>query len=133
MANEQNLIPLQSRTQRERNEIALQGANASNKVQRQKKQLQHQFQMLMSLELKDNDIKKQVQSLGMCGENIVTVETAMCAAITQRALNGSFKAFEIIRDMLGENPKNQIQIEEKEIIQIIKSIKYSQDVTNPPT
>jgi len=85
MANEKNLIPLGSRTQRERNEIALKGAEASNKAQRAKKQLKHQFELLMSMELEDSFLKEQITQYGLC-DGRVTVENAMCVAITQRAL-----------------------------------------------
>ena len=43
MANEQNLIPLNKRTQRERKEIARKGAEATNKIKAERKTLKEEL------------------------------------------------------------------------------------------
>lgn len=122
MANEQNLIPLNKRSQRERKEITTKGANASNKVQKEKKLLKQQFEMLMSLEIMDNKLKEQLLCLGI-PQNETTLQMALCVAITKQALQGNIKAFELIRDTLGQTPSAVIENEEKETIIFINDIK----------
>ena len=123
MANEQNLISLCNRTQRERNEIAKMGAEASNKVQKTKRQMKHQFEMLMSLGLQDDNIKKEILCLGVPDDEI-TLQMAMCVVMIQQSLSGNVKAFELIRDTLGQSPKNENQEEEKETIIFVNDIEY---------
>ena len=48
MANEKNLRPLNTRSQRERKEIAKMGAKASNRVQRNKKLLREAVEVLLA-------------------------------------------------------------------------------------
>ncbi|MGN1299341.1 MAG: hypothetical protein ACI4UE_05110 [Candidatus Scatovivens sp.] len=122
MANEQNLIPLNKRSQRERKEITTKGANASNKVQKEKKLLKQQFEMLMSLEIMDDKLKEQLLCLGI-PQNETTLQMALCVAITKQALQGNIKAFELIRDTLGQNPSDVIENEEKATIIFINDIK----------
>lgn len=122
MANEQNLIPLNKRSQRERKEITTKGANASNKVQKEKRLLKQQFEMLMSLEIMDDKLKEQLLCLGI-PQNETTLQMALCVAITKQALQGNIKAFELIRDILGQTPSAVIENEEKETIIFINDIK----------
>lgn len=122
MANEQNLIPLNKRSQRERKEITTKGANASNKVQKEKKLLKQQFEMLMSLEIMDDKLKEQLLCLGI-PQNETTLQMALCVAITKQALQGNVKAFELIRDTLGQNPSDVIENKEKATIIFINDIK----------
>ena len=57
MANEQNLKPLNTRTQRERKEIARKGAAMSNKVQANKKALREAANILLTMSVnKENNI-----------------------------------------------------------------------------
>lgn len=121
MANEQNLIPLNKRSQRERKEITTKGANASNKIQKEKKLLKQQFEMLMSLEIMDDKLKEQLVVLGI-PENETTLQMALCVAITKQALGGNIKAFEIIQNALGQNPSNTTENEEKTTIIFINDI-----------
>ena len=122
MANEQNLIPLNKRSQRDRKRIATAGANASNKVQREKKLMKEQLQVLMSLNLQDTELKSQLENLGI-EENEITIQMAICVSIMQQAINGNIRAFEIIREI----PIKEIQVEEQETIIFINDI---QDLAN---
>ena len=48
MANEKNLSPLNTRSQRERKEIAKMGAKASNRMQKNKKLLREAAEVLLA-------------------------------------------------------------------------------------
>lgn len=53
VANEQNLIPWNKRTESEQREYAKQGGKKSGEVRRQKKAMKDTMQMLLSLGLPD--------------------------------------------------------------------------------
>lgn len=89
MANEQNLINLKDRTQRERKEIAKKGAEATNKLKAQRKTLREE--LLLLLEQGDTQSK-------------------LSLSIIQKAMTGDTKAFEVIRDTIGEKPKENISV-----------------------
>lgn len=89
MANEQNLINLKNRTQRERKEIAKKGAEATNKLKAQRKTLREE--LLLLLEQGDTQSK-------------------LSLSIIQKAMTGDTKAFEVIRDTIGEKPKENISV-----------------------
>ena len=52
MANTDNLVSLADRTQQERNEIARKGAIASNKVQKAKKTMRQELELVLEAEAK---------------------------------------------------------------------------------
>ena len=89
MANEQNLKPLNMRPQRERKEIARKGAEATNKLKAQRKTLKEELLIL----LEQNDYQEKIS-----------------IAILEQAKKGNTKAYEIIRDTIGEKPKENINV-----------------------
>ena len=92
MANEKNLKPpFNKLTAREHREIAKKGGKASVEARREKKALREELILLLST--------------SNTQENI-------CVALIKEALNGSVKAFETIRDTIGEKPKDQVEIKE---------------------
>ena len=95
MANEQNLIPLNKRTERERKEISRKGAIASNKKQAEKKTLRELLEIALNEGTKtDNDYVN------------------ITRALIKEASNGNVKAYETIRDTLGQKPKEELKIEQ---------------------
>lgn len=90
MANEQNLIPMNKRTPRERREISRKGAIASNKAQAARKTLKEELLLL----LEDGETQKKIS-----------------VALIQQAKKGNTKAYEIIRDSIGEKPIDRVQAE----------------------
>ena len=87
MANEQNLINLKDRTPEERKEIARKGAEATNKLLARRKTLREEL-----LALLEKDSYQEKISL----------------SLLQKAVNGDTKAYEVIRDTIGEKPKDVI-------------------------
>ena len=87
-----DLISLADRSEEEKREIASKGGKASAEVKRKKKLLKESLEAL--LEINDNQ------------ENI-------CIALIKRALVGDTKAFEVVRDSIGQKP-----IEKQEVKQI---------------
>lgn len=89
MANEQNLIPLNKRSQRERKEIASKGAKATNKLKAERKTLREELLLL----LEQNKMQEKIS-----------------LALLEQASKGNTKAYEIIRDTIGEKPKENINV-----------------------
>ena len=88
MENEQNLIPMASRTPRERQEISRKGQIASTEAKRARKTLKET--LLIMLEE------------GNTQDNITL-------ALLDKALKGDTKAYEVIRDTVGEKPTDKIE------------------------
>ncbi len=88
MANEQNLVNLATRTQREKTEIARKGQIASTETRRRKKQLKEELEILMETIAKDGR----------------TYQELISTALVKEALKGNTKAYEIIRDTMGQKP-----------------------------
>ena len=88
MANEQNLVSLATRTERERKEIASKGQKASTEAKRARKTLKETLLMMLEEGNMQNDIT---------------------LALLEKALNGDTKAYEVIRDTVGEKPTDKIE------------------------
>ena len=98
MANEQNLKPIRSK--KEARDKGRAGGKASGKARREKKLLRDTL-----LELLEMTDKK-----GHTGQD------AICVSLFKRANQGDTKAFEIIRDTIGQKPIERIEKTERPII-----------------
>ena len=86
--NDQNLIPVTKRTPREQKEISSKGGIASAEAKRARKTLKETLLMMLEEGNTQNDIT---------------------LALLQKALNGDTKAYEVIRDTVGEKPTDKIE------------------------
>ena len=93
MANEQNLIPNSERTPEELREMARNGGLASGEARRKRKTLKEELLLLLS----DGDIQEKI-SLALINE-----------AINGNNAGSVTKAFEVIRDTIGERPVEKVQ------------------------
>ena len=82
------LKPLNTRTEEERREIARKGGQASGKARRKKKELRQLLELILSQPCTDGS-----------GEDNWT---QMCLAQVNKALEGSTRAFEAVRDTIGD-------------------------------
>lgn len=99
MANEQNLIPQAHVLSVEEQS---KGGNASAEARRQKKNLRLALEMLLEKDFKDKE-----------GKTITGAE-AITAKLFQQAMNGNVKAFETLRDTVGQKPVERIMVAEVE-------------------
>lgn len=88
MANEQNLIKNENLTPEQRRANASKAGKASAKKRAERKTLREELLLL----LKENKMQEKIS-----------------LALLQKAQNGDTKAFEIIRDTIGEKPVEQVQ------------------------
>ena len=86
--NEENLVSLKDRTTEEVREIARKGGIASGKSRRERKTLREELLLL----LEKGDTQERVS-----------------LALIQQALEGNTKAFEVIRDSIGEKPTDKLE------------------------
>ena len=120
MANEKNLRPLNTRSQRERKEIAKMGAKASNRVQKNKKLLREAAEVLLTTSA-DTGTKAMLKSYRIAANNC-TYAMAVVVAQLKKAIAGDTKAFISPRDVLGENPKFTEQEDDNEDKSIVINV-----------
>ena len=99
MANEQNLKRLSSKEARE---LGRKGGKASVEARRKRKTLREELLALLETE----DYQKKI-SLAMLHE----------------ATAGNTKAFEVIRDTIGEKPKDKVEIDQDKPFEVNINIK----------
>lgn len=114
MANEQNLIPQAHKLTVEEQSKA---GKASGEVRRRKRTLREQMEMLLSLPVQDENTRDFIESLGIQPDEVNNA-LAITLSMYQEALKGNTKAFELIRDTIGEKPTDRLQIEEAPVIKL---------------
>ena len=92
--NQDNLIPFNTLTEEEQRRIASNGGKASVKARKEKKLLKDELAILMETINKDGK----------------TYQELISTALVKEALKGNTKAYEIIRDTMGQKPKEEINL-----------------------
>lgn len=95
MANVDNLKPFNKMSQKERSEIARKGAEATNRIKKEKKTLKQELEALLEIADKNGD----------------TLQKKISFAMIQKAGKGDTKAYEVIRDTIGQKPKESVSVE----------------------
>lgn len=122
--NDENLKPNSERTPKERQELARKAGIASGVARRARKTMKEMLDYLLTKEVKNRK-----------GEKATTLE-AISVALINKAVKGDTKAFEVIRDTIGEKFKDSetnviiqqpIEVSEKEIQKIINQTKELAD------
>lgn len=93
MANGQNLIPNSERTPSELRKMARNGGLASGEARRKRKTLKEELLLMLSE-----------------GET----QQSVTLALIEKAMSGDTKAFEVIRDTIGERPVDKVMIADVE-------------------
>lgn len=97
MANEKNLIPACKRSLSETRENGKKGGIKSGEKRREKKALKETLQTLLE------------SNYDVDGRTVSGAEAAGIALI-QQALKGNVKAYEVIRDTVGEKPTVSVSV-----------------------
>ena len=93
MAGKENLVSLADRTTEEQRAIASAGGKASGEARRKRKSLKEELLLMLS----EGDTQQSVS-----------------LALIQKAMSGDTKAFEVIRDTIGEKPVDKVMIADVE-------------------
>lgn len=103
MANNENLKP--PRSTKEARERGKKGGIKSGEVRREKKTMKQMLEYLLERETENDN-----------GGKSTTLEEISVSLIKQ-ALKGNVRAFEVLRDTIGQNPSQKIDIEGNAILQ----------------
>jgi hypothetical protein len=96
MANPENLKPNTERTPKERSELARKAGKASGKARRQRKEFRELLELALSQPNVDNpDVDNW---------------TVATAALLQKAMGGDVRAWEVMRDTLGQKPVEETRV-----------------------
>ena len=93
MAGKENLVSLADRTTEEQRAIASAGGKASGEARRKRKTLKEELLLMLSE-----------------GET----QQSVTLALIEKAMGGDTKAFEVIRDTIGEKPVDKVMIADVE-------------------
>ena len=126
--NDENLIPLTKRQQREKQKIQSKGGKASVKARQEKKveakQKKSYIEILkgvLETPVKSKKIKQKMKDLGIEGDNYFT---AMCAFSTVKNLQqGNFNTVAKIIELMSNFGNNTDSEEDKSFNNLIEAIK----------
>lgn len=106
LANEENLKRL---TPSEAREYGQRGGKASGEVRRKKADFRKTLNALLTAEIDSPEWSPLLESLGLDS----TLESAVNAAMIKKALSGNVRAYEAIRDTIGQTTKSEQDLEEQ--------------------
>ena len=112
--NDENLISLADRPQRERKEIATMGAIASNKVQKQKKMMRETVQEVMKMKMTPAMFRILKERFPFLEEDM-TFQTAMVVGQAVSGIGGNSKAFELLTELNDTESGNKSDDYEQEL------------------
>lgn len=99
MAKE-DLKPFNTLTEEEQKKLASKGGKKSVEVRREKRLLREELELLLEMMDKNNN----------------TIQEKICFALIKKASQGDTKAFEIVRDTIGQKPVERIETAEVPVI-----------------
>lgn len=121
MANKENLTPNDARTPSERRKNAQKAGRASGKARRQKRALRECLEVILNSPASDEELEALLKNAGI--EN--TFDNAMSLSLIRKALSGDPKAFEVVRDTIGQKPIDKMQVSTPEPLKI--EVDYGDD------
>ena len=101
MPNEQNLIPMDQRSQSEARALGREGGRASGEARRRKKSLREAAELYLSLPVADKRAWNKLARDGVDPEDVDN-QMAVIAGLTIKAVKGDAKAAKVLFDLLGE-------------------------------
>ena len=117
MANEQNLVPMDKRTEDEQREIARAGGIASGEARRKKKTLKEIGDMIGALYIKDEKVRGLLAKAGIKDEDMVR-DAGMMFTLAIKASKGDVRSAELLAKIRGQL-KEQQSIEVAEVKPLI--------------
>lgn len=115
MANENNLIPLNKRTESERRALASKAGIKSGEARRKKKLLKDRMKALLELPVYDFDDRNEASAMGVDPDDIDN-ETVLLIKLFREAKKGNVNAFKEIRNLIGQDlATEEIELKKKEL------------------
>ena len=110
----ENLIPFTERTESEVREMNAKGGRKSGETRRKQKTLRETLNIMLEKCATDPKYREMVLEAGI-KKNGITNKDIVVAAMVLKAAAGDTKAFELIRDTIGEKPAEEINLNNIEI------------------
>ena len=98
MANEQNLIPFTERSESEVRKLNSKGGVNSGEARRRKRDIRLALEALLEKDYRDKH------------GNMVSGAEAIALKQLEKALKGDTRAFEVVRDTVGQKPTDKIDL-----------------------
>lgn len=111
MANSENLIPFDKRTESEQREIRSAGGRASGRARRRTARLRETMNRLLTMKVDAGALSDVLISDG----SESTYEEVVTMAMIQEAMNGNVKAYNAIMATVGQTDKSEEDLEEQRI------------------
>lgn len=113
MPNIENLMPIEkvnaSKTREERRQSASKAGKASAKKRQQNKTFKDLCDIFVDSKITSEEMIEQMKKMGISDED-VSYKMAMVVSMVKEAVKGNTKAFELIRDTLGEKPSENVNL-----------------------
>ena len=104
--NDQNLKKYSEYTESEKAEFHRQGGIASGQSKRRRKTFAETLRAVLASEYPVEDAKRKLQDMGLDG----TWMDQLSQAQVDKASRGDTEAFRAVRDTIGENPKQAVDV-----------------------
>ena len=104
--NEQNLKKYSEYSAKEKEEFHRQGGIASGQSKRRRKTFAETLRAVLASEYPVEEAKKKLQDMGLDG----TWMDQLSQAQVDKASRGDTEAFRAVRDTIGENPKQAVDV-----------------------
>lgn len=103
MANEENLIPFNKRTEKEQREIARKGGIASGETRRRKKSMREAMELIAEQPLTNAGLKRGIKNLAQgIDDDDIDMMLAATMGVFQAAIKGNVSAYEMIGKVIGD-------------------------------
>nr|DAV70016.1 MAG TPA: hypothetical protein [Caudoviricetes sp.] len=109
MANTQNLIKNEDLTPEQRRRNASKAGKASAKKRQQNKTFKEIINKFLDEQVSDERLKQQMIEFGFADKEVSNKSCAVFA-LWKEAIKGNTKAFELLRDTIGEKPQEKVNI-----------------------
>lgn len=122
MANEQNLIPFDQRSESEQREIRSKGGKARAEKARKAKAVREVIEMMAAQPLTNEKLKRSVRAVANgIPEDDIDMLTAATMGLFQSAIKGNEKAYKLIADRLDE-VKAEEEMPEDELSKALREL-----------
>lgn len=105
----ENLTPFNQMPEEQAKAIRSKGGKASQEVQRKRKLMREQAELLLSLPLKDKAAKKKMRELGIDADNQDN-QMLIVLQLWRRAAAGDLEATKLLIELMGEKAVTQVSI-----------------------
>jgi hypothetical protein len=116
--NPQNLVGFNKMSKEKFAEIQAKGVEKARQKKKEKREMKEQLKTLLSMPIMDIKTKAELSDFGI-EEKDMDNQMAITLALYREALSGNTKAYEIIRDTIGEKPVERAEVDNMTRINII--------------